>query len=376
MNKLLSALGFLILFQQALNAQADYLPGFVQTTKRDTMVGFIDNRDFKANSISCKFRRTPADKVQTYKPTEIYGYRITDNKYYVSRKIIEDGVLRTLFLEYLVEGTVDLYYYRDTEGDHYLIGREGMPIKEISIQREVIRRDSMLVENSFLIKRELLISYLKDCIPLYGEIYQLKTPGRKVLINLIEKYHEFQCPDKMCLIYQKKLPKFRVDLQPVFGFVNVNPTGFDLKDKPTEFTAQYGLIAYFWLPLLNEKMFLKTGLLYTKVIGINTRYYDYFDPVYYGIHPLSAIDCFKVPLQLHYQFSNSDIMPFVSGGINIYYPFNVYPDFCAGLKAKITDKFYATLSADFDYYSPYFILPMTSSQYVSYSFNLGVAVKL
>jgi len=87
----------------------------------------------------------------------------------------------------------------------------------------------------------------------------------------------------------------------------------------------------------------------------------------------------KVPLQLHYQFLKTNVTPVISAGINIYstsyMPFYIFPDLNLGVNAKITDKLYATLSFDFDYFSELFIIPR-DSRIVSHSLNLGVAIKL
>ena len=92
------------------------------------------------------------------------------------------------------------------------------------------------------------------------------------------------------------------------------------------------------------------------------------------------VNFIKVPLQIHYQFLNSDITPVVSAGLNIYSSTDIHflflPALSVGVNAKITDKLYATLSADFDYASTGFIIPFNDTKIASYSLNLGLAMKL
>ncbi|MDZ7636246.1 MAG: hypothetical protein U5L72_18130 [Bacteroidales bacterium] len=42
------------------------------------------------------------------------------------------------FLEYLINGKLNIYYYRDEKGeDYYLIGKEGFPLKVIPYLEEM-----------------------------------------------------------------------------------------------------------------------------------------------------------------------------------------------------------------------------------------------
>jgi len=355
----------------ALYSQSDFIPAYVQTTQNDTIFGLIDYTENKSDIFECRFRKTEKGSVQTFSPTEIYGYRFTDSKYYVSREIKINGALKKIFLEYLVEGTVDLYFYNDITGDHYFLGKNKLPIMEISTPRDVVTVDGKNYERNIFIQRNLVKFYLKDCPELFSEIDQLQVCSHKSLIRLIKKYHDIQCPKDICLIYQKKLPKFRVDIQPIIGITSINPM-FNFNVYDNIYSFQYGVLSYFWLPFRNEKMFLKTGIIINHVSG--------YDINIYGEEQRAVKNSLKIPLQIHYQYLSSDITPVASAGFNMYfssdYSFLILPALNVGVNAKITDKLYATLSADFDYASIGFIIPVKDTKIASYSLNFGLAVKL
>ena len=359
---------FLLLVLRSAYSQADFVPGFVQVTKQDTLFGLIDYRVDRYNVHECRFKRNEKDTVHVFLPAQIYGYRFTNSKYYVSRNLKTNGGIETLFLEYLVEGVVDLYYYRDQTNNHYLVGKHDMPITEISFPNEIIQKDGIKYERIVMINRNVLKFYLPDCPELSSEIDEMYGTNHKQLIQLVHKYHDIKCPDDMCIIYQKKMPKFRIDIQPVIGYTNFNTIGvlFQVDSKTTDYFMQYGVLSYIWLPLENERLFLKTGFILNRIKGYSQDHYMVENGV-------------KVPLQLHYQFLKTNVTPVISAGVNIYstpyMPFYVFPDFNLGVNAKITDKLYATLSFDFDYYSQLFIIPK-DSRIVSHSVNLGIAIKL
>jgi len=359
---------FLLLVLRSAYSQSDFVPGFVQVTKQDTLFGLIDYRVDKANILECRFKRNDKDTVQVFSPAQIYGYRFTNSKYYVSRNLKTKAGIKTLFLEYLVEGVVDLYYYRDQNNDHYLVEKHDLPITEISFPKEIIQENGKEYERNVMINRNVLKFYLQDCPEMYGEIDALVGTHHKRLIQLVKKYHDIQCPGDVCIIYQKKMPKFRIDIQPVIGYTNLNTIGilFQVDRKTADYSLQYGVLSYIWLPLDNERLFLKTGFILNRIKGYSWNQYMEENGV-------------KVPLQLHYQFLKTNVTPVISAGINIYstsyMPFYIFPDLNLGVNAKITDKLYATLSFDFDYFSELFIIPR-DSRIVSHSLNLGVAIKL
>ena len=377
MKKVTILLCLLSLFTLTGYSQSDFVPGYILTNKHDTVFGLIDYRTDKYNSLECRFKKTEKDTVSTFTAVQISGYRFTNSKYYVSRQVKTQGEQKSLFLEYMVEGVVDLYYYRDLKGDHYLLGKPNLPIKEISMPNDIVTVDGINYERNILINRNIMKFYLKDCPELFDEIDRFYETSHKGLIRLIKKYHDIHCPHDVCLIYQKKMPKFRVDILPFVGYTAINYNGsygnlYDIDIFPDKYTIQYGVLGYFWLPLHNEKMFLKTGIIMNHVSGyeiINSAQNKYMEQ--------SSI---IIPLQIQYQFLKSNITPVISAGFNIYstpkIPFVPFPAFNVGVNAKITDKLYATLFTGLDYSSILFIIPAKATQIVSYSLNVGLAVKL
>jgi hypothetical protein len=372
MKKITLILFLFILFKSYIYSQSNFVPGYVQITERDTIFGLVDYGSDKSNTISCKFKKTEIDSIQVFKPSCIYGYRYNNNKYYVPRLIQNNGVKKMIFMEYLIEGVVDLYFFRDIKGDHYLIGKTDLPITEISLPKNIVQIDNRGIPKSVCINWTVLKFYLNDCPEIIPEIYQLVSTKHKSLISLLKNYHDIHCPNNVCMIYQKKMPKFRVDIQPVFGLINANTnasrTGiYTLDTYDKKFTLQYGLLSYFWLPIKNERLFFKTGIIFNKVEG----------NLLYQSKSLTQ-SSIKIPFQMHYQFFNSNVTPVISGGFNFCLSsaeIIIAPALSLGINTKITNKVYATLSVDFDYWSPFFVIPTNESKLISYSFNFGLAKK-
>ena len=83
-----------------------------------------------------------------YLPADINGYRYTDNKMYISKLLIKDNEIlnaKRVFLEYLVKGTMNLYYYRDKNKDeHYYVEKENIALKELIEEKKEGYKDGRI----------------------------------------------------------------------------------------------------------------------------------------------------------------------------------------------------------------------------------------
>lgn len=118
-------IGFLLCCTSALKAQVNPHPGYIITLQNDTINGTIDYRTATHNSHYCIFQAAGNSEYQTFSPTEINSYRLTDTgKYYVSRTIELGDTKKNYFLEYLIKGLVSLYYISYNEADYFFFEDE------------------------------------------------------------------------------------------------------------------------------------------------------------------------------------------------------------------------------------------------------------
>ena len=103
------------------NGQGSYNPGYIITNNSDTVRGLIKQQSNYQNSINCNFREEKNQSAKNFSPGEIKGYRIENSKYYVSKDIVIDSLKQKKFLEYLVKGIVDLFYYKDVGKEYYFV---------------------------------------------------------------------------------------------------------------------------------------------------------------------------------------------------------------------------------------------------------------
>jgi len=105
---------FLSLCLTATLAQGNFKRGFIITNEGDTVSGWIDFRTDARNMQVCNFRETEMGATRTFFPGQIFGYRFyEEGKFYVSREIVINDVPRTVFLEFILQGNMNLFYYID-----------------------------------------------------------------------------------------------------------------------------------------------------------------------------------------------------------------------------------------------------------------------
>lgn len=291
----------LLLLTGILNAQTDFRPGYVIPVLGDTIFGQIDYRGDLLMSSICKFKDDEA-KITAYYPNDIVAFRFVDSKCYVSRAVNNKKV----FMEYLIKGKINIYYLRDDHGDHYYFDKEDVGLTEIPYKEEVktVNYKPYLSKSTNHIG--VLTYYLQDAPSLKSKIEAIKKPEHQNLVKLAEEYHNVVCDGEKCIIYKKKQPYIKVNLEGVAGVVNfANLEGYNNK-----FYFQSGVIAHLWMPRTNEKLYFKTGFLYSQPDLYGERVTDiklishigYLAPKSYRIRP---------------SFSIGLLTPSYSGGVTV-----------------------------------------------------------
>lgn len=141
MNKKLFFISLLaFLASQVLFSQSEFLEGYILKSEHDTLYGKIENRSYYQNSIQVNFIENNRNNVVKFSPDEIFGYRFSNGKYYISENVRINGHQKNIFLEYIVNGRLNIYIYQDKLlWNHYFVSKDSLPIEELGY-REYIKR--------------------------------------------------------------------------------------------------------------------------------------------------------------------------------------------------------------------------------------------
>jgi len=348
MKKISILLLGLLLSTSVLYSQADFRAGYVIKSEGDTIFGELDYRGNHRMSEVCSFRKDKKDTITHYYPNDILAYRFIDSKFYVPKDV--DGT--KLFLEYLVNGKLNIYYRVDNfQTEHYYFEKDSIPLTELPYEEVIKWKD----DKEYLYKSNrhigILAYSLSDAKGLKTEIESIKKPDHKNLITLAKNYHNIVCDGEKCIIYEKKPFPFKIDIEACGGVIYI--VDFD---KPTMPLA--GVVAHIWLPRISENLYFKTGLLGAMVEN-------------YGQKNIGLL----IPFQFEYMYPHGIIRPKFAIGTNA--PF-MSLDFSPGINIKLLKSVYWSLNSDFRF-SP---SPSQERQlgvkldFLSYSFSTGIYIRL
>lgn len=195
----------LIAFPVTAYAQAVFNKGYIINNNNDSVYGLIEIKANKTNAKNCFYKNDQNSEVQIFSPGEIKGFRFEGNKYYVTRTVSLNDKEEQLFLEYLIDGIVDVYYYDDGDLDHFFIDDGGGKLVEL-------KKSQKRAENYLgwgYIESTQHIGILKYIFRESAEISkQAETVelNRKALVDIAHDYHNEVCKDEACIIYEKEKP--------------------------------------------------------------------------------------------------------------------------------------------------------------------------
>lgn len=350
-NKIILLL-LILLSTRLANAQADFRPGYIIKMNGDTLSGEIDYAGDLSMGKSCRFRLNDEDEKVKYSPGDIMGYRFKDGRYFVSRTLNEGNV----FLEFLIKGRINIYYLRDDTGDHYFLEKEDDKLIELPYEEEIRNKDGM----SYLYRSNrhigILNFYMQDAPALQSRIASMKRPEHDNLIKLAEVYHNTVCNDRACIVYEKKLPLLKVDLEVVGGIISFQ----NLVAYNNTSSFQGGVLMHFWMPRTNEKLFLRTGVLYSTVTT-----------AVYG----EKSGSYKIPLQIEYVYPKGFLRPKVAYGINFYTLFEQTVSIMGGINLKLHRSLYLSANYDIDFMRSDAVFLIPKSSIFSQSALAGLLIK-
>lgn len=344
-----------LLFSGLIHAQPDFRPGYVITRESDTLTGQIDYRDDARMSKMCRFKPEGSDVETTYLPNDIIGFRFDDGKYYVSKEAKGEKV----FLEFLINAKVSVFYMKDSKGYHFFLEKEGLGLTEIPYEDKEQVIDEKMVFINPTKHIGVLNYYYHDAPELQTRIFRMGEPDHENMIKLAVDYNNLVSKDGNIVIYQKKIPIFSLAIEPFGGLINYNSKYLNYGKG-----FEYGVDLHLWMPRSNKNLYFKTGLHYAST---------------------DSGQLFKMPLKLQYLYPSEHFRPRASIGVNVYFgedanfdAVGYLPELSIGFIYKIYKKIYLSSNLNLEY-TPIIIKPGDGGSFlgiVSRSFTIGIYIDL
>jgi hypothetical protein len=319
-----------------VNAQSDFRQGYIITLNSDTLFGKIDFRGSIYNAQHCNFMANESSQPREFKPGQIISYRFTDGKYFVSKMIKDSLGQHSVFLEYLVHGMADLYYYKSDLSDRFFIQKSSDTLVELSNDEKLVKING----SEYFKKTNQYIGALKiyfyDCGKLQDEINQIPFNTRG-LLRIAQDYHNLVCDTGKCIVYKKKMVlKFRFAPIVRYNYSSayfshttlmyyhklIYSNVYDNLEHTLQPNYGAGLQAELIFPMMNEKLSVQFETLISK-----NSYEDYSTETIISGEINNTVDVKTVSsenfLLIKYTFPTGKIRPLIFGGGSFVMPFSI-----------------------------------------------------
>jgi len=211
-------LTFFLLQGVFIFAQGNFKPGFVITNSGDTLRGWIDYRTPEMNSRICRFKANLEDaEIQSFAPGEITGFRIPEEgKFYVTRTIeIRAGQPQTVFLEFLVKGMLNLFFfpYERSELNFFIFEDRLGNMTYTTQQSGIIENERGRFSREDNRFREIIAHNFQEFKSVQQEVQNMNF-DRRSMINFAVNYHDALCTiGEECIVFEgrKSLPRAKVN---------------------------------------------------------------------------------------------------------------------------------------------------------------------
>lgn len=301
-------------FGHQVDAQQLNRDGFILKSPVDTLYGSVRYLSFSKGNLELYFTPKGSQKEDYYAPADLYGYGLTDDITFLSKKI-ENGSYR--FLELIYEGSVSLYGYRDQNSrDHYYLENKKLEeFRKLTFKMIKIRQRQKRIDTYKDVFRILL--------PRAGEVekrIRSTSLRRPSLVALLHE-HDGTTPDSFDSYESKEVSSpWRLKLVAAVGLNELQNEGF--VGKITSTSPSFGLGLTKQISRSTNRMFLETGFWATpekfdgRIINTVTVFNligtPRVTPVAFEInHNAMAL---KVPLIVRYRFPGTKRNLVIMGG--------------------------------------------------------------
>ncbi len=361
MKQLIFSKVLIFLILNNVLGQSDFREAFIIKNNNDTIYGYVDNRGNRANAFQCTYKKTMDSETVEYTPQELKGYRLIDKKFYISANILREGKMDTVFLEYLVDGVLDVYYYRDEHGEHYLYNNGDGNFVELKTSSREIEKDG----RKYLIEKKEYVADLKNElkeVPSLADKVPNMSINHKSLIKMANEYHNAVCSDQECIVYEKTVG-LKIDFGPLaqMNFLSIKNNGnyeeFTWEEDARFFLSDiqgssvyYSMGGYInvYAPHFSERTYVG----YEVSFGVNSidLTSEYTDPTHYYYLPSqikTSQVIFNNSLHIGFVFPERKLQPFFQlGGFYNFLNFTDY--FRETDRLNKNGVYYETLTSEYN----------------------------
>lgn len=144
-------------------AQQIYSPGYIVIAGQDSSKGWIAELPASKRKAICLFQAIETGAVDSFTATSLVAYGFEDGPHYQSLLIRDKGKDSvTYYMERIVEGEANLYWYRDEVDSHFYLKSDKISGRLFRGGEEIIVTPRRVIKRKILDYKQLLIQLSSD----------------------------------------------------------------------------------------------------------------------------------------------------------------------------------------------------------------------
>jgi hypothetical protein len=185
-------------------SQDNYKQAYYISNAGDTVNGWINFSTDYNNSIVCEFKNAISDRqAELFLPGQISSYRFENEDFFYVSHEVDSG---KYFLQYLVNGEMNLYFRADENDIRYFYFEENGKITAITKKED--RHTATHIEHDMSYKKSL--APLFNTYPTIVEKVNSNKFDQKTMMSVVEEYHGLTCTSgESCIVYATRQPDKR-----------------------------------------------------------------------------------------------------------------------------------------------------------------------
>ncbi|MBP1838892.1 hypothetical protein [Formosa algae] len=258
-HKKLNLFILIVLLGHSLYSQDKYNSGYVLTTKKDTINGFILNKIDSELAYKISFKRNLLDETNIeYTPNELLSFSFSSGRVFERKKIMNDNKTSKdslyIFAKRIVKGKIDLFVWRHEKYNS---------------------KDFFIINNNS--KREAqLIKPKKNKIKLDGKSYSKKDSKYKNYISYVKKDENLEAENNNNLSFgEKSISKDIISFNR--NFQDEYP--IEIYKEPFEYN--YDILGGIPLSLKSEELHFRIGVYRNKTFIEKSNKFSYLNGIVY-----------------------------------------------------------------------------------------------
>lgn len=322
-------LSFLILVFN-LSAQ-NYTKGYILKNNGEKLDGWIAYRTDRLNATECLFKSDLSSNSEKFYPDDIQEYRLVDTrdgeKLYISKKVNVESEEKNVFLDFLLQGEMNLYYYESDKQKYYLFEDEGGKMFAVSRNPEFVYQgaDYGIYYGEDTKYKGFLKYQFKD-YPKIAKMTDKTEFSHKSMIKLVKAYHDLTCDsEEECVVFSGKGVQSTIKVKfSVYGGANyissfevADVAGLNREFTMTKVAPVIGAQVNFYLPRLSNSVSVFVDVSMSNLKGEYSKVASEYD---YTLKMNTLT--FSTKAGLKYTYPKGTVRPMIEGGATYTALFN------------------------------------------------------